>query len=805
MPGTFTYSVPDHLRSRINPGMRVAVEFGRRKIYTGIIAEIHFNKPEAYKVRDIYELLDSKPLVLDFQIQLWKWMANYYMANLGDLYKNALPAAFKPESNTYVRLKKDAELPTDAELDENAQLLLETLHNRSSVSLQEISAFIPLKKVITSVKALLDLGVIELEEKLIKKYKPKIENYIRVSVDKASYTLLQALESLKNASKQYETFLTLISEESLSDKPILLSSIIKKTDSNYAVIRSLEKKKLVEVYQLKTDRVANDSEEIFALQELSPAQSLAKKEIDSAFVDKNIVLLHGVTSSGKTEIYMHLMQQVIDSGKKVLFILPEISLTTQLTARIRKFFGGRAGIYHSKFNNQERVEIWMKTLQNEYDIIIGPRSAIFLPLQDVGLIIVDEEHETSLKQSDSRPYFHARDTAIYLATLIGAKVLLGSATPSLDTYYSAKIAGKFGYVELTEKFGGIIPPEVHLIDLRDSMKRKRMNGHIADALKDSIQSTVEKGKQVLIFQNRRGFAPVLECIDCAHAPMCPNCDVTLTFHLKTNQLQCHYCGHNQAKPIRCPQCSGSAFDTKGVGTEQVEQNLQNLFPDYSVARVDTDTMRRKNAFHKMLQAIEKKEVDIIVGTQMITKGLDFEHMQTIGVIRADSLMNIPEFRAHEYTFQRLVQVSGRAGRRQEQGQVYFQTFQVDHPIIQAAKNSDYSLMANTILAERKETSFPPFSRLIHILISHTRDEVAQKTAFVLHNLLAGHLTAQMLFGPDKPYIHKLNNRYRYHILIKILPEYSNAKIKKLIQDKIAEMHQHTFYRKALIDIDVDPV
>lgn len=800
--GTFTYKIPDGWVPQI--GQRVAVQFGKRKIYTGIVHSMHDREPELFQAKEIESLLDENPIVLPEQIKFWEWIADYYMCSLGDVYKNALPTALKLESDTFVKRIKDRELPAGENISENAWLILETLHNRSMISVDEAADIIDTKSVIPVLKELLDFGLIELDEKLIEKYTPKTDYYLEPVISMEDDSLPDILLEMERAPKQRELFFKLLSVHAQLKKPLLASSFLKENGGNYATLRTMADKGVIKLFEQQTGRISEYDDNTEEIHELTEIQQTACDSILQQFKEKQNVLLNGVTSSGKTEIYIKLIEKVIASGKKVLYILPEISLTTQLIQRIQKHFGDEAALYHSKFSQNERVELWQKTLNNDYRIILGTRSALFLPMQEIGLIIIDEEHETSLKQSDARPYFHARDAALVLAKMNDARTVLGSATPSLEMYHLAQ-TGKIGYAEITQRYGGVKMPEMEIIDLRDYYKRKQMNGNISSRLEEAIRETFKNDKQVIIFQNRRGYAPVMECKRCGHTPYCPNCDVSLTFHQLSRQLKCHYCGHAQAKPMQCYQCGSPELETKGIGTEQIEEELENIFPANKLARMDVDSMRRKHAFEKLIEAFENKEINLITGTQMVTKGLDFEDVHLVGIIRADSLLNFPDFRAHERAFQRIVQVAGRAGRREKRGLVLIQAFQADHSVLQKSLVFDYHGLAKDILYERKNFLYPPFVRLIEITFRHKNKERAAKTSEFFTGSLRKYFDEKTLLGPEAPFVARINNQYYFKTLVKILPGQSVSKVKELLQEAIINLHQVKAFRSVRIDFDVDPV
>lgn len=805
LEGTFTYHLTDSDLQQIKIGQRVAVPFGTQKLYTGIVHSIHQNKPELYKTKGIHAFLDDAPMVTPFQIQFWEWIANYYMCSLGDVFRNAFPSALKLESQTFVRLI-NPDYASIEDLNDHEYLVFEALKLRQIISVEEAALIVDEKSAIPTLKLLIDKGIIQLDEKIQEKYTPKIDNYVRIhpQIKGNDQAFMAVLDGLNRAQKQREALLQLITLETQSpDQPIKVADFVKMGTTN-AVVKALADKRAVEIYQHQTSRVDESELDKEETHQLTLKQNEVLDQIKTEFATKNTVLLHGVTSSGKTEIYLKLMEQVIKKGNKILYLLPEISVTTQIVHRIKKHFGERVGVYHSKFNQNERVELWQKTLQGDFDIIIGPRTALFMPFEKLGLIIVDEEHESTYKQMDAKPYFQARDMAMLLGSMMKAKVLLGSATPSIESYYNA-IQGKYGYVELKERFGNVKLPDIQLVDLKKAQKEKEMTYDISHVLRDEIIEQLKEKKQIILFQNRRGYAPIMECNSCGHTPECPNCDVSLTYHKFSNQLKCHYCGYAQAKPNRCVSCGSVELNTKGLGTEQIEDQLLEIFPEARIRRMDVDAMRGKFAYEKLIEDFENKEVDILVGTQMITKGFDFGNVSMVGVIRADSLLNFPDFRAHEKAFQLLTQVAGRSGRRLDQGKVLIQSYQPEHQILQNVTTYNYHQTMKDILYERKEFFYPPFARLINLRFKHKNKERLDKTAAQLVQLLKPSFDSRCLLGPEAPAISRINNLYITDVMIKILPHQSPVKVKQLIKKEIERLHTIAAYRSVRIDVDVDPM
>lgn len=801
--GTFTYHLTPEDLAQIKIGQRVSVPFGTQKLYTGIVHSLHHKKPGLYKTKGIHTFLDQEPLVTQKQIELWEWMASYYMCSLGDVYRNAFPSALKLESLTYVRLV-DLEFDAFEMLTDTEVLVVNALRNATMLSVNEIALIVEDLSAIQVLKSLWEKGVVRLDEKLNEKYTPKIDNYVRIlpilKNNEAEFS--EAIRQLDKAPKQRETLLRLIALETQTPKPIKVADLVKQGSSN-AAINAMVEKNILQIYQLQSSRVDEDESDKVNISSLTQAQQNALHELKSGFLSHSIALLHGVTSSGKTELYLQLMQDYLAAGKTILYLLPEIGVTTQIVQRVKKHFGERVGVYHAKFNQNEKVELWQNTLHQKYDIIIGSRSAVYLPLQNLGLVIIDEEHESSYKQIDVKPFFNARDTALVLAKKFSAKVVLGSATPSLETYYYAR-KGVYKYVTLTERFGKVPLPTINLVDLRKAQKEKEMTEDVSHVLRDAIQDELDRKKQVIIFQNRRGFAPITECETCGYTPECPNCDVSLTYHKLLNQLKCHYCGHAQSKPVRCPSCGSNSLVTKGIGTEQIQLQLEKLFPTATIKRMDVDAMRKKFAYEKLIEEFQNKEVDILVGTQMITKGLDFGDVTLVGVIRADSLLNFPDFRAHEKAFQLLTQVAGRAGRREEQGKVLIQSYNPDHQVLQNVTTYNYPQTMKDILYERKSFFYPPFTRLIQFRFKHKNQERVRKTAEQFVELLRPHFQPHLLLGPEEPSVARINNLYIMQVMLKIDEGQSPVKIKRFVQTQIDKLHTISAYRSVRLEIDIDP-
>ena len=778
----FTYTVSREEADFLQPGMRVAVPFGKSKIYTALVYEIHTSPPVAYKAKDLYQILDDKPLVNTLQLAHWKWLANYYMCTLGEVFRSALPGLLLLESETHILANKAAELEED-QLPDDEFLVLEALKFQTSLRVRDVISIVEKKTVLPLLNRLLKKNAIVLKEDLQHQYKPKLMRCIKISSKYTSEIALeQLLDQLQRAPKQGRALLALFQLQATAKKPITIGDLETEANVSRAVINSLIKREALEEYFVRTDRVSYDNAGgDMPLNPLNNDQLKALDDISKSFENKNVTLLHGVTSSGKTEVYMQLLKDSLDAGKQVLYLLPEIALTTQLIGRLQQYFGSKLSVYHSKYSMQERVEVWnnLNDRKDKAQLIIGARSALFLPFAALGLIIVDEEHETSFKQFDPAPRYHARDAAIVLAKLHNCKVLLGSATPSIESFNNTRTA-KYGYASIDRRFGNVLMPEIELVDLKEQYRKKRMKGHFSERLLKEIAETLDAREQIILFQNRRGYAPIVECTSCGHSPQCPNCDVSLTYHQFRNQLRCHYCGHQTPLEQACQACGNSTLDTKGFGTEQVAEEVMALYPNARVGRMDLDTTRGKYSYEKIISAFEQQELDILVGTQMITKGLDFRHVNLVGIMNADTLLNFPDFRAHERSFQLLTQVAGRAGRTKKRGKVLIQTYNPYHQILKQVSTADYLGMFEEQLYEREQYKYPPANRLIRITMKdkdyNKLNEASAWFASALRNVFN-----EGILGPEFPAIPRIRNQYLKHILVKTPREASFAKTKNSIK------------------------
>lgn len=780
--------------------MRVAVSFGNTKMYTALVLKIHQNKPELYEAIEILQILDEKPIVTEIQLQNWQWIASYYMCSLGDVYRAALPSAFLLESETIV-LKND-EFTEETELTDDEFLIFEALQHQSQLTIHQVADILGKKKVLPIINALIHKKAVFVKEEIYEQYKPKMVKYVRLNAQYTSDEALQNLLSeLNRAKKQREAVLGYF-QLSADKKPIKAKELETKIRVSAAVIKALADKGVFELYEIQTDRI-NFKGATNDLKNLNEFQETALSEIKTAFEEKEVVLLHGITSSGKTEVYTKLIEDNLKSGKQILFLLPEIALTTQIITRLEAYFGNQISVFHSKYSMNERVEVWNNVLENKQkaQIILGARSSVFLPFSNLGLIIVDEEHETSYKQFKPSPRYHARDTAVVLAHQHKAKILLGSATPSLESYFNTQ-NGKYGLVELNRRFGNVQLPKIELINIKEKHHKKKMKGHFSDRLLSMISEALENKEQVILFQNRRGFSPVVECTTCGVAPQCPNCDVSLTFHKYRNELKCHYCNYQRAMPNNCAACGSNTLDTKGFGTEQIELELKEIFPTYKIGRMDLDTTRGKHGYQKIIGAFEAQEIDVLVGTQMLSKGLDFENVSLVGILNADNMLNFPDFRAHERSYDMMVQVSGRAGRSKKQGNVAIQTFNPYHQILQQVSTTNYAEMYKEQLQERWQYQYPPYFRLIKITLKHKDyikvDSGVNWLAKALQNVFR-----ENVLGPTAPVVSRVRNQYIKNLTIKIPPKQNLAETKKHIE-KIKNTFQSVKeFRPIRFIIDVD--
>ena len=746
LQGVFTYAVPEGMT--VGVGCRVMVTFGRNKTYLGIVARLHDRKPEGYEVKTLQQVIDTSPIVTESQLRLWQWISDYYLSPIGDVYKAALPGGMKAEDG----------------------------------------------------------------------YHPKTETYIRLTPQYQNVTALHiALNVLSRAKKQLDAFIEYLalsgwdqidedSDESvIQPTEITREELLNVSGASAETIKQLEKRQMLETYEVEVGRLNHGGEyHPELIQPLSPAQQKAHDEILFSMLKKNVTLLHGITGSGKTEIYIHLIKLALERKEQVLYLLPEIALTVQMMQRLQRVFGDKLGIYHSKYSDAERVEIWQKQLsQNPYDVILGARSAVFLPFQRLGLVIIDEEHETSYKQQDPAPRYHARSAAIMLAQMYKAKTLLGTATPSLESYHNAK-TGKYGLVELKERYQGMELPEIQVVDTADLQKRKMMAGPFSPLLLARVREALEHDEQAILFQNRRGFAPVVECHQCGWVPTCQHCDVSLTYHRQMNQLTCHYCGFTTDIPTRCPNCEGDDLRQTGFGTERIETEIAEIFPDARVARMDLDTTRSRQAYETIIHDFAQGRTDILVGTQMVTKGLDFDSVKVVGILNADNMLSFPDFRAHERSFQLMAQVAGRAGRKGKQGKVIIQTYEPAHPVLQDVLRNDFRGLYEKQMVIRRQFGYPPFYRLILIRLKHKDYQKLNPAAAELAAMLRP-IFKQDLLGPEYPVVSRVKNLYIKQMMVKFRRDFNTQKVKELIAQQIHLFQQNSEYKSVQVQVDVDPM
>ncbi len=814
--GSFTYRVPFELNDQVKPGIRVVVQFGSRKIYTALVLTVHDRPPDRVP-KYILSLLDQHPIVRPVQLDFWKWLSDYYLCHLGEVMNAALPAPLKLASESKIALNPGFQAALPA-LNERQLLLVEALHNRKTIAVSEVSKILELQKTIPVIKSLIDLGIIVSDEELTDPYKPRLEPFLKLCLpfseqEDLLHGLFNRLE--KSARKQSDILMTFLSLSGFGTenlKEVSQKELLKQSGATPAALDGLIRKKVLERYRQLVSRFdLHAAEKPTESIELSEVQERALQSIRNEFQTKNVVLLHGVTSSGKTELYIKLIRETIDQGKQVLFLLPEIALTTQIINRLRRYFGTRVGIYHSRFNHHERVEIWHSVLhqnpevvpgERRYDIVLGARSAVFLPFSNLGLVIVDEEHDASFKQYDPAPRYHGRDSALYLARLHGAKTLLGSATPSIESYFNA-LSGKYGLVELTERYGKLELPSVQVINLKEAHRSGMMKSHFSTTLLEQIEEVLTRKEQVILFQNRRGFSLRLECDLCHWMPSCKNCDVTLVYHKKINQLRCHYCGYVSKIPEQCPDCHGVNIRMRGFGTEKVEEELGVIFPAARIIRMDLDTTRSRNAHQRIIEDFEEGKVDILVGTQMVTKGLDFDRVSLVCILNADNMLNYPDFRSAERAFQLMAQVSGRSGRKGKQGKVVIQSFNPDHQIIRDVVNHNYPAMFSQQIAERQKYRYPPYYRLIQIRLKHRDATVLSHAADELASMLRKEFGKRVL-GPEFPMVARIMNYHIKNILLKIERKPSLIVMKEKLLSVVGEFQKQPAGKAVRIILDVDP-
>lgn len=803
LPKNYTWKVPENLLDEAKIGCRAEVVLGKKKKYAGIIKSISETGPTHFIPKDILNILDKEPVVTPFQLQLWEWIAGYYMCSEGEVMAAALPAHFRLNSETILIYNEEAGDDFSA-LDNDEYLLAEALLLKKELKITEVQDILDNLRVYPVINRLIEKKFCFVWESLKEVYRPKKETYILLH---SQYHSEEKLEELINgftrAPKQLELLLSYI-HLLRSEGEVSKSELLKKSNASDAQLKGLIEKNILVAEKREVGRIHYLPGQMNVDFTLSPAQETALVTVKEQLKSKQVVLLHGVTSSGKTQIYIQLITEYISKGSQALILLPEIALTSQIIRRLQEHFGGYVGVYHSKFNQNERIEIWNKIKEGELKVILGARSAIFLPFSKLGLIIVDEEHDGSFKQQDPAPRYHARDTAIYYAGIMNAKVLLGSGTPSIDSFYNHTI-GKYGYVPLNERFGGIEMPEITLIDTRKMMGADMEKILISEPLKEAIQKTVDKGKQVILFQNRRGYSPFQMCRVCGWIPRCRYCDVTLNYHKKTDKLHCHYCGTIYPVVNACLACGSDQFIRKNFGTEKIEEQLEGIFPDYEIARMDIDSVRGKHAHDQLIKQFEQKRIHILVGTQMVVKGLDFEHVQLVGILDADSLLSFAEFRVNERAFQMMEQVSGRAGRKGEKGQVLIQVANISHPVINFLLQHNYKGFYDFEIEGRQKFQYPPFTRLIQLVFRHKDKATVEAAAhWFADEMRKNGFDNRYLKGPSEPVINRIRNQYLMEILLK-LPKKNNVILhcKKTIREATAKMHNIQNFRSVIVIPEVD--
>ena len=825
IPGSFTYRVPYELNDKAKVGQRAVVQFGKTKIMSGLIVSLTTEVPDCNNIKYLLDILDDDPVVNAQQLQLWNWISSYYLCYLGEVMQAALPSALKLSSESKIMLSEDFEVDSMT-LSDNEFLIVEALQIQPQLTITEVSKIIGYKKVMPLIKTMIEKKIVVMQEELQQKYKAKYERYVRLSNTYRDEDKMHALmDSLsKRAYKQLELLMAFFVLGGSADNEVLASDLLKKADATSNILSALVDKGVFETYQKRVSRL----KEYKALTDVSSIVLTEKQQeaydaIHQGFDEEKPVLLHGVTASGKTEIYIKLIQEALDEGRQVLYLLPEIALTEQIINRLKKYFGDRVGVYHSRYDNNERVEIWQQVMNfrsqrvnestgqrvetqrlgdSKYQIIIGSRSAVFLPFSDLGLIIVDEEHDSSFKQIDPAPRYSARDLAALMSKMFHARLLLGSATPSFESYFNAK-QNKYHLVSLTERYGGVEMPEIIVDDLRVETRRKTMQANFGKTLVEAMNKTLEEKNQVILFQNRRGFSLRIECDHCNYIPQCINCDVSLIYHKNQNIMKCHYCGYTTSVPTECPNCHSTDLKMHGFGTERIEDDLKVVFPDANSARLDLDTTRTKNSYQYILEQFQNKETDILVGTQMVTKGLDFDSVKVVGVLNADNMLTFPDFRAYERSFQLMEQVSGRAGRKGDKGKVIIQTYQPYHPVILNVMSHDYVKFYEEQMPIRRQFNYPPYSRLVMIKLKDVDNVKLNKAASELAKIFR-HVFKENLLGPEYPIVSRVKNQYIKQMIIKISKELNSNKVKDYIKNTIEDFKHNNEFKSVKIQIDVDP-
>ncbi len=809
--GSFTYRVPAEMSDTLSVGHRVIVPFGRKKFYTGIVTGLSNIGPEDYEVKDIAFQLDSRPVVRHPQLKFWQWVADYYLCTPGEVMRAAMPAGLKVESETFIMPNPDYEEREDERLNQRELAVMELLLGTDKkMPLDVIAKKTGFANIVSVANSLLAKEAVMISENLVERYRSRKETYVRLAILKGdSDALHKVFDSVKSGGKQEKALLALIELSGFMRQggelnEVTRTELIERAAVTTTVVAAMAKKGIVEIYTKEVNRFSYSGLVSGKLPVLTDAQGAALDAVHKSWLEHDVTLLHGVTSSGKTELYIHLIDYVIRNGRQALYLVPEIALTTQLTGRLQRVFGDKVVIYHSKFSDNERVDLWKKLLDSsEPCVVIGARSSVFLPFASLGLVIVDEEHESAYKQQDPAPRYNARDAAMVLASMHGAKTLLGSATPSIETYYKAT-TGRFGLVELTERFEGMKLPEMRVIDMSDARKKGLVSGTFAFETERLVNESLKRGEQSILFINRRGYAPIARCKLCGYVPKCNNCDVSLTYHRHVDKLVCHYCATPYAVPDVCPACQEPGIEVLGYGTERVEEEVESLFGNATIARMDLDTTRSKDSYENIIDSFSKGKSQILVGTQMVTKGLDFDRVSTVGVVNADSVINFPDFRSAERAFNMIEQVAGRAGRRNDNGVVAIQTYNPSHPVLSFLLQHDYKGFYQHELAERRQYNYPPFVRVIYIYLKH-RDQAAVSAMSFEYAARLRELLGNRVSGPDEPYVARVQSMYIRRIMLKIENNASITKVKKLLNDVRIEMTNRKLLSGAVLYYDVDPM
>ena len=809
--GTFTYSIPAELQGQVRVGCRVLVPFGRKKIYTAIVTLTHDREPKGYRVKPLLSLLDDGPIVRHPQLKFWQWISDYYLCTMGEVFKAAVPSGLKVESETLVSVNQDYEESQPGDLSDREKAILDFTAQRGRLQISEITHATGFKNVEALVSKMLAKDAIHVSERVIDTYRPKTEVCVRLAYDRNDDEALhRCFDDLKRAKKQETLLMAYLDlshwlQKSKPVREVTRDDLLQRAGVTAPVLAAARQKGIFEVYKREINRFADLGQTVDPLPQLSDDQQRAYQEILNSFKQKHITLLHGVTSSGKTSIYMHLIADVLRQGKQALYLVPEIALTTQLTRRLRRVFGDRLLIYHSKFSDNERVDIWKRLLHSaEPCVVIWVRSSIFLPYANLGLVVVDEEHDTSYKQQDPAPRYNGRDAAMVLAMMHGAKTLLGSATPSIEVAYHAQ-QGQYGLVNLTTRYGDIKMPSVEVIDTRLSRKKHEMQGLFSQGLVSRCREALKAGEQVILFQNRRGYAPMVRCKECGWVPTCKNCDVSLTYHKRLRELTCHYCGYTITLPNLCPECGMPGIEIVGYGTERIEDEIDKVLPGEKISRMDLDTTRNKNSYEHIINEFSERKTNVLVGTQIVTKGLDFDGVSIVGILNADTMISFPDFRSSERAFDMMEQVAGRAGRAHKQGRVILQTSNPSHPVIGFVTRHDYQGFYEHELQERQKFGFPPFTKVVNIYMKSHNDDALTEMSVRYSNLLRQVFGARVL-GPEAPMVARVQNLYIRQIMLKMELQASMTKVKKILRDLYEQMiGLDSRMKSTILYYDVDPM